>query len=713
MYSVSRYALFAVVLLVVTAALAVASPQPLKRAVPTAPVYSSLPDNFDSDRIVFKLKEGLGQPVLDGTRFLHSGADWDELNRVILADGKTDIVTPRFTVDRTALDQLRAAGSTRIGQPLPDLSLYYQLTLENNASPEERLELVNSLNSMAIVEIAYFAPQPEVASFNAVKLLRTPNWQANQYYLEPAPTGVDAYYAWSNPGGRGEGIKVIDIEGNWIETHEDLHGGTDHFHIAGNRIDEEDWWNHGTAVLGEIAADSNSFGMTGIAFGVNLGTVSIGSMSTANAIMTAANNSTEGDIILIELHAPGPHYDFEPREDQLGYVPMEYWQENFDAILQASALGRIVVEAGGNGAENLDNADIYGSLFDPEYRFSGAVMVAASSSEHVPAGFTNYGQRLDVHAFGTWDVFTLGYGDLYGSTPSDYYTGGFSGTSSASPIIVGACAVLQGIHQVVHGRTLDHAEMRTLLTTYSTPQYPHGKQIGPLPDLKGSVDEVVGVSFTSDTSLGWAPLPVNFSASSGLAVDSWTWDFGDGDSALVQNPTHTYSLGGMYDVSVEVTAGEDTRRSAKPNYIVILADSMTADTILYEIGITEVEMVVYGRNTIPLREIRVPVLYSGDIELEYDSFSTAGCRTDYFEEQTQIQYVPSSKKTTFLLIASLAGTSGALAPGNGPVLKVYFSIVDVPSFGEETPLLISGYASGLTERLPWFSGDLANSRSEL
>jgi len=175
----------------------------------------------------------------------------------------------------------------------------------------------------------------------------------------------------------------------------------------------------------------------------------------------------------------------------------------------------------------------------------------------------------------------------------------------------------------------------------------------------------------------------------------------------VQNPTHTYSLGGMYDVSVEVTAGEDTRRSAKPNYIVILADSMTADTILYEIGITEVEMVVYGRNTIPLREIRVPVLYSGDIELEYDSFSTAGCRTDYFEEQTQIQYVPSSKKTTFLLIASLAGTSGALAPGNGPVLKVYFSIVDVPSFGEETPLLISGYASGLTERLPWFSGDLA------
>ena len=221
------------------------------------------------------------------------------------------------------------------------------------------------------------------------------------------------------------------------------------------------------------------------------------------------------------------------------------------------------------------------------------------------------------------------------------------------------------------------------------------------------MDEVVGVSFTSDTSLGWAPLPVNFTASSGLAVDSWTWDFGDGDSAFVQNAAHTFSLGGMYDVSVEVTAGEDTHRSAKPNYVVVLADSMTADTIPYEIGSTDVEMVVYGRNTIPVREIRVPVLYSGDIELEYDSFSTVGCRTDYFEEQTQVQYVPSSKKTTFSLIASLSATSGALAPGGGPVLKVYFSIVGVPSFGEETPLLISGYTSGLTEHLPWFSGDLA------
>ncbi len=705
MYPVSRRVLFATALLTVMAALAVASPQPLKRAVMPAPVYDSLPDNFDSNRIVLKLKEGLGQPVLDGTGFQRSGGDWDELNRMILTDGKADNVKPRFTVDRAILDGLRARGSARVGQPLPDLSLYYQLTPESNTSPEERLELVDDLNRLAVVEIAYFAPQPELASFNSVRVLRAPNWQEDQYHLEPAPTGIDAYYAWPNLGGRGAGVKVVDIEGNWIETHEDLHGGTDSFHISGDRIYESYYWDHGTAVLGEIAADSNNFGMTGIAFDVDLGTVAIGDdMPAGNAILTALINSEEGDIILIELHSPGPHYNFEPRSDQRGYVPMEYWQEEFDAILLASAVGLIVVEAGGNGAENLDDANIYGSLFDPAFRFSGAVLVAASNAGHYPASFTNFGQRLDVHAFGNSDVFTLGYGDLYGFTPSDYYTGSFGGTSSASPIIVGACAVLQGIHQAAHGRSLDHAEMRTLLTAYSTPQYPHGKLIGPLPDLRGSVDEILGVAFTSDTGPDFAPLEVNFSASSGLAVDSWVWDFGDGDSAFVQNPAHTYNLGGMYDVSVEVTIGEDTRKSTKPNYVVVLADSMTTGTIRYQVGVTDVEMVVYGKNTVPLREIKIPVVYLGDIELEYDSFSTSGCRTDYFERKTLTQYVPSSKKATFSLLSSLVDMSEALPPGGGPVLKIYFSIVGVPSFGEETPLLISGYTSGLTERLPWFSG---------
>ncbi|MFQ6008636.1 MAG: S8 family serine peptidase, partial [Candidatus Zixiibacteriota bacterium] len=431
---------------------------PLHRETAEKPIYKSLPDYLNTNQIVFKLQEGMGQPVFDGQRFLMTGPSWDHLNTAISPDKNNVHVEHLIQLDVSTLNQLRATGTQRLGKQLPDLSLYYEINLRPEATPQEKLELISQINSLDIIEIAYFPSEPQLPS------APTPNWESQQDYLQAAPTGIDAYYAWSSPGGKGDGIKVIDIEGNWVEHHEDLHGGTDHFHIAGSKIIDPMWWNHGTAVLGEIAADSNSFGMTGIAHHVDLGTVSIGSMSIASAIATATANSDTGDVILIELQISGPNSG--------AYVPVEYEQATFDAILLATSNGRIVVEAGANGAQNLDDTFWYGQLFDPDYRFSGAIMVAASDGNHYPASFTNYGERMDAHAYGTWNVYTLGYGDLYGTDTTNYYTYQFSGTSSASPIITGASAILQGINKAVHARVLDHSEMRTLLQDYSTPQAP-------------------------------------------------------------------------------------------------------------------------------------------------------------------------------------------------------------------------------------------------
>lgn len=682
---------------------------PLKRPVPKKPVYKEVPANENSNTIVFKLTDEAGAYDFDGGRFNRSGNQWNRLNAVVSSGNKALTVAPRFSVDRGTLAQMRDVGSARVGYQLPDLSRYHELRLPASASPAERLAKVNELNSLDIVEIAYFAPKPSPAAYlgsvaNPVQLMvaaaqSAPNWEPNQYYLQAAPTGIDAYYAWNTPGGKGDGVKVIDIEGNWIETHEDLHGGTDSWHIAGARINDPGWYNHGTAVLGEIAADSNGWGMTGIAFNVDLGTVSIGSMSTASALITATENSDTGDVILIELHAPGPHYNFEARDDQMGYVPMEYWQENFDAILQASALGRIVVEAGGNGRENLDDTNIYGQLFNPEYRFSGAIMVGASYNDHSPAPFTNYGQRVDVHAFGTWDVYTLGYGDLYGSTPSNYYTHSFAGTSSASPIIVGACASLQGVHLATHGRVLNHDAMRALLIDYSTPQAPSSKNIGPLPDLAGSVDAVVGVSFFADTTFGWAPLDVSFSASSGLPVDSWTWDFGDGDSAFVQAPQHAFQSAGMYSVTVQIESGGEFRTAQRLDYIIALADTLAAPGASAMAGET-VELVINANNTIPVRSMLIPFEYPGDLQLEYDSFSTEGCRTDYFEYQQLILNDFNGRRAALRLTSSNSGTAPHLTPGDGPVVKLYFSLGAGALYGQEATVELDGFSS----YLPNFSG---------
>ncbi|MEL6843107.1 MAG: PKD domain-containing protein, partial [Bacteroidota bacterium] len=60
---------------------------------------------------------------------------------------------------------------------------------------------------------------------------------------------------------------------------------------------------------------------------------------------------------------------------------------------------------------------------------------------------------------------------------------------------------------------------------------------------------------TNTPRAGCLPLTVDF-ADQSLASDqivSWLWDFGDGDSSVLQNPTHVYDSSGYFTVSLTVT----------------------------------------------------------------------------------------------------------------------------------------------------------------
>ena len=64
------------------------------------------------------------------------------------------------------------------------------------------------------------------------------------------------------------------------------------------------------------------------------------------------------------------------------------------------------------------------------------------------------------------------------------------------------------------------------------------------------------LSVTSDLSFSDDYLQVDFtdaSTSLGDPVDSWSWDFGDGNTSTMQNPNHTYATGGTYEVCLTVT----------------------------------------------------------------------------------------------------------------------------------------------------------------
>ncbi|MCB0856078.1 MAG: PKD domain-containing protein, partial [Bacteroidetes bacterium] len=63
------------------------------------------------------------------------------------------------------------------------------------------------------------------------------------------------------------------------------------------------------------------------------------------------------------------------------------------------------------------------------------------------------------------------------------------------------------------------------------------------------------VDFMVSATQGCAPLTVQFTdlTTSTSPLQTWFWDFGDGNTSTVQNPIHTYLFNGDYDVSLTVT----------------------------------------------------------------------------------------------------------------------------------------------------------------
>ena len=176
----------------------------------------------------------------------------------------------------------------------------------------------------------------------------------------------------------------------------------------------------------------------------------------------------------------------------------------------------IVVEAGGNGAENFDDP-LYDTRptgfpaswrnpFNPANPQSGAILVGAGApppgthgqnhgADRSRLAFSNFGARVDVQGWGR-EVTTTGYGDLQGGSSEDlWYTNTFSGTSSASPIIVGTLGCMQGVLRAANKTLLTPASARNLLRTTGSPQQsevgrPASQRIGNRPNLRQMIGTV-------------------------------------------------------------------------------------------------------------------------------------------------------------------------------------------------------------------------------
>lgn len=339
----------------------------------------------------------------------------------------------------------------------------------------------------------------------------TPNFTARQQYLDAAPGGIDAGFAWSKAGGEGTGINVIDIEGSWNFEHEDL--AERPASLEGSAPDVVRWRNRGTAVLGVLGGDRNAFGVTGVCPLANTRVISVVVnnlvMKTFEGIDRATELLEAGDIMLIAVSHFGPLI-FSEDHNELGYIPVEWFPKEFAAIREASDKGVIVVEMAGNGAANLDDAlyetrrpsfpTDWKNPFRRENRDSGAIIVGAGAPppgthgrDHGPdrsrLEFSNFGTCVDVQGWGR-EVTTCGYGDLQGGTNDKrWYTDQFAGAESAAAMVAGVLACIQGALRAAGMPLLTPARARDLLRSTGSPQQdapgrPATQRIGNRPNLR-------------------------------------------------------------------------------------------------------------------------------------------------------------------------------------------------------------------------------------
>ena len=98
--------------------------------------------------------------------------------------------------------------------------------------------------------------------------------------------------------------------------------------------------------------------------------------------------------------------------------------------------------------------------------------------------------------------------------------------------------------------------------------------------------------FISPPGLGFSRERFTVKNASVNPILSWSWNFGDGTTAITQNPNHTYSNTGRYNVTLTIANLNGTNTETKVNYVTVTSQTPTTSTIgMYRNG------VYYLRNT--------------------------------------------------------------------------------------------------------------------
>ncbi|MFI6645012.1 S8 family peptidase [Streptomyces sp. NPDC050504] len=238
-----------------------------------------------------------------------------------------------------------------------------------------------------------------------------PSWGLDR--IDQADTAGDKKYTY--PDGGGEGVTAYVIDTGVRVSHEDFEGrAVSGFDAIDNDDDANDGNGHGTHVAGTIAGAAH--GVAKKAKIVAVRVLDDGGSGTTEQVVAGIDWVTKN------------HQGPSVANMSLGGGVDEALDE---AVRKAIASGVTFGIAAGNESSDASQSS--------PARVEEAITVAASTDADAQADFSNYGPLVDIYAPGQ-DI-TSSWNDSDGGTKT------ISGTSMATPHVVGAAAVYLAGHQ--------------------------------------------------------------------------------------------------------------------------------------------------------------------------------------------------------------------------------------------------------------------------
>jgi PKD repeat protein len=128
-----------------------------------------------------------------------------------------------------------------------------------------------------------------------------------------------------------------------------------------------------------------------------------------------------------------------------------------------------------------------------------------------------------------------------------------------------------------------------------------------------SAEAQVVVDFSADVTLGRGPLDVVFTdatSTGGGTITAWAWQFGDGGTSALQNPSHTYTSPGSHSVTLTVTVLGVDYPLTQQRFINVADSSSLASGAVDLTAAT----VVVNPGTLPNAEAKAAVILTEEIQ---------------------------------------------------------------------------------------------------